>query len=383
MIPFQKPFALDEATANIQRVLESGHTEGDGPMTQRCSRWLADTYGREPFFMMTSCTHALETAMHLLDLAPGDEVILPSFAHPSDANAVLLAGGTVVYAEVEPHHLTLDPERLVRHITSRTRAIVPIHYGGISCRMDAIMAVADQYGLVVVEDCAQSFLTRYKGRLTGTWGQMACFSFHGIKDVVAGEGGALLVNEPAWVSRASRFRQKGTNRDAFTSGLINRYEWTGPGSSYSPAELSMALLASQLSHSDQILQGRRRLFDRYARHFDGVARGENPLLAGASFEEEDDRANGHLFYLLMRDGGQASQLVQALSQAGVDARTHFVPLHESAYGRRFIRPANTFTVEADLGRRLVRLPVYMALTDSEQDRVLETVDAALKALAGP
>ncbi len=345
-------------------------------MSERCRTWLSSRLGSPDVLMMTSCTHALEAAVRLIGIRPQDEVIVPSFCFPSAANAVLLAGGTVVYGEVEPDHLTLDPDRLAIHISDRTRAVIVMHYGGASCDMSRIMALTEPRGIFIIEDCAQSFLTRYRGRLTGTIGHFGCFSFHGTKDIVAGEGGALMVNDARFVVDARRFRQKGTNRDDFSSGKVNRYEWVSPGSSYAPGELQMALLASQLELSDEILQQRRHLFKRYHDHFSNQTRASlyHQVLDSFSSPQPDVEENGHLFFLLFRQSTIADDLVLHLKNNGIDARTHFVPLHESRYGQSFVRPENHFTVEHDIGRRLVRLPLFPSMTESEQDQVMSTID---------
>lgn len=380
MIPFQKAYCLDEARPMIDRVLASGRTEGDGSMTQRCQNWLSNRLEAPDVLMMTSCTHALEEALRLLKLQPDDEVIVPSFAYPSAANAVLLAGARVVFTEVEPVHLTLDPDRLRSSLTPRTRAVIVVHYGGISCDMDRILAITEPAGIMVVEDCAQSFLTRYKGRHTGTIGLFGCLSFHGTKDVVAGEGGALIVNDPRYVHSAHVFRQKGTNRDEFTEGLTAQYEWLSVGSSYSPGELPMALLASQLEICDQIVERRRRLFRRYADHFEihESKSGHGSVLESTSTPMVDCEENGHLFYLLFKHESDAANLICHLRLVGIDARTHFFPMHESRFGKQFIRSANRFETEEAIGRRLVRLPLYADMTDEEQDLVLAAVDDSLR-----
>ncbi|MDD3930619.1 MAG: dTDP-4-amino-4,6-dideoxygalactose transaminase [Eubacteriales bacterium] len=377
-IPFQKPFQLVKADPYIQQVILSGRTEGDGIMTARCRAWLSERLSTDNILMMSSCTQALEASIQLAGLCPGEEVIIPSFSHPSAANAVLLAKGTVVFTEVEPVHLTLDPLSLERHITSRTRAVIVVHYGGISCDMDLIMAIARRHDLVVIEDCAQSFLSQYKQQMTGTIGHFGCFSFHGTKDVVAGEGGALLVNDDRFVQTARTYHQKGTNRNAFENGTVNYYEWVSAGSSCSPGELSMALLLAQLETSEEILNRHCQLFDRYFRHFSDLP--GNPMtsrLLGCSSPRPGCSGNGHLFYLLLQQAEDAENLISFLSVRHIDARNHFVPLHESLFGQQFIRQENQFSTELNIGQRLVRLPVFSDMTDSEQSYVIDTVDQFL------
>jgi len=391
IIPFQKSYRLETARPLFDEVIASGRTEGDGPMTARCQALIASQTSShqvqdaaQSIFLVTSGTAALELAVQALRLQPGDEVIVPSFAYPSATNAVLLAGGTVVYCEVEPVHLTLDPARLPLHITQKTRAVILVHYGGISCDLAPIQAICAAHDLCIIEDCAQSYLSTFQGRPTGTYGTFGCFSFHGTKDVVCGEGGALLVNDPTYLERVRLFRQKGTNRDAYTSGQVAFYDWQSVGSSYAPSELAMALLLSQLELAPEILSRKRHLCDRYVQHFSrlkNTAAYQSLLLSHSTHPEATagpSDGNGHLFYLLFRDATPAEALIRHLAAAGIEARTHFVPLHESPFGRTFIRPANDFRVEKGLGQRLVRLPLYAAMTEFEQDQVLQAVDAFLQ-----
>lgn len=380
MIPFQKPYGLEKALPLLEQVLAGGRTGGDGGMTDQCRDWLLAQMPAADARMTASGTAALEAAFAVMDLSPGDEVILPAYAYPADATAILRAGGVPVYAPVEPVRLTLNPDALPDLITPRTRAVLAVHYGGQCCDMDAILRFAGQHRLLVVEDAAQAFLSRDKGRYAGTMGDFGCFSFHGTKDIVAGEGGALLVNNPRYVQPVLQWCQGGTNREAFTRGQVPRYEWVGPGTSMAPSELAMALLASQLSRAETVTAGRRRLYRVYAAHFaaSAVPEGQpSAVLQGAAQVVDGVEENGHLYWLLLRRGEQADQLRQWLSAKGIDARTHFVPLHESAFGQRFVRPGQQFPLERDIGRRLVRLPLYHGMTDTEQQTVLAAVDAWL------
>ncbi len=386
VIPFQKPYCLEKALPLIEQALASGRTGGEGPMTQQCQSWFSERMPSLETLMTASGTAALEAAFQVMALCPGDEVILPAYAYPADATAILRAGGTPVFAPVEPVSLMLDTAGLSGVLTEKTRAILVIHYGGQCCDMDPILDFARTHHLLVVEDAAQAFLSRYKGRYAGTMGAFGCFSFHGTKDIVAGEGGALLVNEARFVTPARQWCQGGTNRDAFVKGLVERYEWVSPGTSLAPSELSMALLASQLSRADTVVAGRRRLFRVYATHFSEMIDaydGSNavPFVGGAlqccARVLADVEENGHLFWLLLREGAQADRLRHFLSSQGLDARTHFVPLHESRFGQQFLRPGQLFSVERDIGRRLIRLPLFHGMTDREQQTVMAAVDAWL------
>jgi dTDP-4-amino-4,6-dideoxygalactose transaminase len=385
MIPFQKPYGLDKALPLVEQVLLSGMTGGDGPMGQQCRSWISGRMPAAEVLMTSSGTAALEAAFRVMGLSPGDEVILPAHAYPADATAVLLAGGTPVFAPSDPLRLMLDPAALPALLTVRTRALLVIHYGGQCADMEPILSFAREHGLLVVEDAAQAFLSRHMGRYAGTMGDFGCFSFHGTKDVVAGEGGALLVNNSRFLEPLRYWRRNGTNRDAFAAGEVDRYEWVALGSSLAPSELSMALLASQLARADTIVTARRRLFRVYAEHFSsrlGRESASSPLMGCARVLPEVEE-NGHLFWLLLRTGEQAQRLVRSLAARGIDARTHFVPLQESRYGKQYVRIGQTFGVERDLGRRLVRLPLFCGMTDKEQATVTEAVDTWLESEGTP
>ena len=372
---FQKTYGLEDAIENIKHSLLAGSTSGDGPFTERCEHWLQDHLSCEHVFMTSSCTHALEIALRALQLEPEDEVIIPSFSYPSAANAVLLAGGTVVYSEVEPVHLNIDPVCMEEKITAKTKAIIVIHYGGIPCDMNVIMQIAGKHHLWVIEDAAQSFLSQYHNRYAGTIGHFGCFSFHGTKDIIAGEGGALLVNDPQFVKACSTFRNKGTNRDDYLKGLIPFYEWVSVGSSSSPSDILMALLWSQLEKSKEIIDQRRKVFENYQLFFENHSFPHLVSFSKLSAGETTDgtKVNGHLFYLIFKEEQTAKACVAALKQKDIPLYYHFVPLHESEMGKIFIRENNHFDVEEGLGQKLVRLPIYPELTYEMQEHILMTI----------
>lgn len=371
MIPFFKPYGLQNSQKYIEDVITSGHLSGDGKYTLACSKWLKETLEVANVLMTSSCTSALELACSGLELEEGDEVIVPSFTYPSTANAVLQNNGRVVYCEVESKHLTMDPSRLEAHITPRTKAIIVVHYGGVSCDMKPIMALAKPNNLVVIEDAAQGFLGTYEGQALGTIGDMACFSFHGSKDIVAGEGGALIVNNKHYFDQLAIARLKGTNQEAFKNGLVPYYEWIAKGTSSSPSDLLMAVLYGQLELSHDIVSMKVQRFRRYQDYFEEK---NYPQLKSFSTERTQCDPNGHLFYIEFVTSRMAKSFVEFMANKDIHAYTHFIPLHESVMGKNYVRSDNDFRIEKGLGQRLVRLPLYADLDLGDQMIVLSMVE---------
>lgn len=373
---------MEVAKKYIDDVLTSGHLEGDGKYTLKCEEWISREIGASHVFMMTSCTHALESAIRVLGLNGDDEVIMPSFTYPSTANAVVLAGANVVFSEVKEENLTIDETRIEEKITPRTKAIIVVHYGGVPCDMDPIMVIASKYNLVVIEDSAQSFLTKYKDKYTGTIGHLGCFSFHGTKDFVAGEGGAIIVNDPKYKELVEVFRQKGTNRSAFIDGRSEYYEWVHEGSSYSPSELTMAVLYSQLELKDRIISKRHIIYKRYREYMEMISVRYN-LSDRLKYSTTPFKlVNGHLFYLLFTSVNEANAFRIHLAKTGIETRTHFVPLHESQKGKEYVVDANSFVNENNIGQRLVRLPIYPDLQQREQDTIHNAIRHFFKTYKG-
>lgn len=359
MIPFHKPYKLEKSLPYIQEAISIGKLQGDGKYTSLCTSWLQEKLQVNFVKMMNSCTSALECAIQAIGLESGDEVIIPSFTYPSTANAIILAGGTVVYSEVDKETLTLDPKLIESKITPKTKGIIVVHYGGVCCQMNEIMTISKKYDLTVIEDAAQGFLAKYKDNYAGTIADMGCFSFHGTKDVIAGEGGAILVNNPKYLQAVEVFRQKGTNVEGYKKGICDYYEWVDKGSSQSPDELSMAMLYGQLQIAEEIVNMRLERYNIYAKHF------------GRS---EKFAVNGHLFYLLFDTITRASEFKKYVEEEKIEVRTHFVPLHESKMGSQFIRDNNNFIVEEQIGKRLVRLPLYPNLKIDELKYILKVID---------
>jgi len=369
--PFNKPFTIGAELEYITDAVARGHLSGDGHYTKLCHRWLEQTLGAKRALLTHSCTAALEMAAMLCDIQPGDEVIMPSYTFVSTANAFVLRGGVPVFVDIRRDTLNLDEQLIEAAITPKTKAIVPVHYAGVACEMDSIMAIARRHDLRVVEDAAQAVLSDYKGRRPGTIGDLGCLSFHETKNVISGEGGALLVNNPQLVERAEIIREKGTNRSQFFRGEVDKYTWVDIGSSFLPSELIGAFLWAQLEHAEAIIAQRRRLCTVYREGLQDLADAGRLLLPQP--EPEGLAGNGHMFYLFTRTAAERPALLAHLKAAGVHAVFHYVPLHASPAGRRHGRAAGPLPVTEDLAERLVRLPLYYGLGEDGARRVAGAV----------
>ena len=367
-IPFNRPYVGGNELSNIAEAQASGHLSGDGPFTRRCHAWL-ETHNRAGKALLThSCTAALEMAALLAGIAPGDEVVLPSYTFVSTANAFVLRGAVPVFADVRIDTLNLDERLIESAITERTRAIVPVHYAGVACAMDRIGSVAKRHGLLVIEDAAQAIMSSYFGRPAGSFGQLAALSFHATKNIISGEGGALLVNDPSMAARAEVLREKGTNRSQFVRGEVDKYTWVDIGSSYLPSELVAAYLAAQLDHADAITERRLGLWNRYHEAFaplDRQGRLQRPTIPPGC------QHNAHIYYLLLRDAGDRAAFVDFMKAHGIQCVPHYVPLHSSPYGRRVGRAAGELRITSDIADRLVRLPLWPGL-EGQIDLVIDT-----------
>lgn len=362
-IPFNKPFTIGPELEYIADAVARGHLSGDGHYTKLCHRWLEEKLGAKRALLTHSCTAALEMAAMLCDIQPGDEVIMPSYTFVSTANAFVLRGAVPVFVDIRPDTLNLDEELIEAAITSKTRAIVPVHYAGVACDMDVIMAIAQRHRLLVVEDAAQAVLSEYKGRRPGAIGHLGCLSFHETKNVISGEGGALLVNDVALVERAEIIREKGTNRSKFFRGEVDKYTWVDIGSSFLPSELIGAFLWAQLERAETIIARRRQLCAVYREALQDLA--DEGLITLPQVEPEGVSGNGHMFYLMTRTAAERGALLAHLKTAGVHAVFHYVPLHASPAGRKFGRTAGALPVTENLADRLVRLPLFYNLGDDE------------------
>lgn len=368
-IPFNRPYMTGRELGNIAEAHANGHLSGDGPFTRRCHAWLERETGTRKALLTHSCTAALEMSALLMDLAPGDEVIMPSFTFVSTANAFVLRGAVPVFVDVRADTLNIDESLIEAAITPRTRAICVVHYAGVGCEMDAVAAIADRHGILVVEDAAQGILSTYRGKPLGSIGAFGALSFHETKNIISGEGGALLVNDARFVDRAEIIREKGTNRSQFFRGQVDKYTWVDIGSSYLPGEIVAAFLAAQMDEAARVTDERLAIWQRYHEAFAALesrGRVRRPIVPSHC------RHNAHMYYLLLADLDARTRFIAALKDAGVHSVFHYVPLHDSPAGLRFGRASGTLPVTDDASRRLVRLPLW--LPDMDQDRVIEVVE---------
>ncbi|MFY1830056.1 dTDP-4-amino-4,6-dideoxygalactose transaminase [Myxococcus fulvus] len=369
-IPFNRLQMLGDEAKFIEQALANSHLMGDGGFTRKCHALLEQTLGVGRALLTTSCTHALEMAGLLLDLKPGDEVIVPSFTFVSTANAFVLRGARPVFADIRPDTLNLDERKVESLITERTRLIVPVHYAGVGCEMDTLLEIAGRRGVAVVEDNAHGLFGRYRGRALGTFGSFSTLSFHETKNVSCGEGGALLINDPRHVERAEIIREKGTNRSRFFRGMVDKYTWVDVGSSYVMSDLLAAFLYGQLLEHERIQSRRRALWETYHRELAGWAAAQG--VSQPQVPAECEQAY-HMYYLLMPSLEVRTRFIQQLRQQGINAVFHYLPLHVSDMGRTFGGQVGDCPVTESISDRLVRLPFFSTMTEQEQTTVLSAV----------
>lgn len=370
-IRFNYPHQVGTEIDHIREAIESGRLAGDGPYTKKCSEILGVYLGAKNVLLTHSCTAALEMAAILANIEPGDEVIMPSYTFVSTANAFVLRGAVPVFVDIRPDTLNID-ERLIRAaISSRTKAIVPVHYAGVACEMDTILEIARQHGLLVIEDAAQAIGSTYKNQKLGAISDFAAFSFHETKNIVSGEGGALIVNNLQFVERAEIIREKGTDRSRFFRGEVDKYTWIDIGSSYLPSELVAAFLFAQLKHIDEINNRRMTIW----KHYESVLRSlEDDGLISLPVIPSECVHNAHMFYLLTRTHSEQVALLATLKAKGINAVFHYIPLHGTDAGVKFGRTGSTMAITEDLPDRLVRLPLYPGLTEDEVAYVCATIE---------
>lgn len=366
-IPFNLPHMTGKELYYIAESHFNGMLAGDGPFTARCHRWLEERTGTRKALLTHSCTAALEMAALLLDVQPGDEVIMPSFTFVSTANAFVLRGGVPVFVDIRPDTLNLDERLIEDAIGPRTRAIVPVHYAGVACEMDTIMSLAEQHGLKVVEDAAQGMLASYRGKALGSIGHLGAYSFHETKNVISGEGGALLVNDADLVQRAEVIREKGTDRSRFFRGEVDKYTWQEVGSSFLPGELIAAFLWAQLEEAESITRARLANWGRYHEALEPL---ECKGLLRRPIVPDGCEHNAHMYYVLLHPNIDRQAVLGALREWDIGVVSHYVPLHSSPAGRRYGRAVGPMTITEELSGRLVRLPMWIGITESEQQEVI-------------
>ena len=369
-IPFNKPFIVGKELYNIAQAVLESHLSGDGPFTRRCHKWLEEWLGCEKALLTHSCTGALEMAAMLCGIRPGDEIIMPSYTFVSTANAFVLRGGVPVFVDIREDTLNIDESLIEQAITPRTKAIVPVHYAGVSCAMDEIMKIAERHGLFVVEDAAQALLSTYKDRYLGAIGHFGCLSFHETKNIISGEGGALLINDEKFVEQAEILWEKGTNRKQFFRGEVDKYTWVDIGSSFLPSELVGAFLCAQLEQAEKIMDVRNRIFEQYLRLL-------RPLKEKGAIRlpssESGNNSNGHIFYIITRSLEERGRLIDYLKQNGIWSVFHYVPLHSSPAGMKYGRTASDMRVTDNLSDRVLRLPLYYEIREEDVEMVAEHV----------
>jgi dTDP-4-amino-4,6-dideoxygalactose transaminase len=376
-IPFYIPYRAKKEMEYVQDAVANGYISGDGYYTKKVQKMIQEKFGVKKVLMTTSATHALEMAMMLIDLKIGDEVLMPSFTFPSTANAVMLRGGRPVFVEISEATLTMDIEDMVKKITPRTKAIIPVHYGGIGCEMDRIMEIALERGIFVVEDAAQGVNAKYKNRYLGTWGHMGCYSFHGTKNYSCGEGGAILFNsgDDRIQERAEILWQKGTNRTTFMRGEIDQYAWVDIGSSYTPSDILMAFLSAQLEELDSIRERRRLIHQYYMEHLGGLeAEGKVNIMTIPDTCE----SNYHLFYMRFPHSNMRDKIKEKLAIKGIETAFHFIPLHNSPMGRKCVEREGTLKVTERVSSSLLRLPMYTTMGEEELTYVVTHLNAVMK-----
>lgn len=374
-IPFNRPYMTGVEIEYIHDAKQKNMLAGDGWFTKECHRWLESNVGAQKALLTHSCTAALEMAALLIDIQPGDEVIMPSYTFVSTANAFVLRGGVPVFVDIRADTLNIDEAIIDAAITDRTRAIVPVHYAGVACEMDSIMDIARRYSLKVIEDAAQGVMASYKGMPLGGIGDLGAFSFHETKNVISGEGGALLVNRSEYTVPAEIIREKGTDRSRFFRGEVDKYTWQSVGSSFLPGELIAAFLWAQLEEADRITGLRREIWARYnalteSLESDGVLR--RPHIP------DECEHNAHIFYVLLADGIDRKRVLEDMKCSGVHALFHYVPLHSSPAGQRYGRVHGDLIHTNQLSERVIRLPIWIGMSESEQTRVVDALRSAIE-----
>ena len=357
-IPFNRPSVIGKEVSYLREAIRRGQLSGDGYFTNKCNSLIEEISGAKKALLTHSCTAALEMSAILCELKVGDEVIMPSFAFVSSANAVVLRGAVPVFVDIDSDTLNIDPQKLEEVITPKTRAIFVVHYAGFSADMDRLLEIACAHNLIVVEDAAHAVGSTYKGRKCGSLGDLATYSFHETKNIICGEGGALAINNPDMIDRAEIIREKGTNRSQFFRGQVDKYTWVDIGSSFLPGELAASYLCAQLEMASLINTRRQSIFDRYMEAFSDLAEGER---VRSPRWLDECAGNGHMFYLLMKDLDDRTDFIGHMKEAGIITPFHYIPLHSSPAGRQYGHFSGTLSITDNTAERLVRLPIYFDL----------------------
>jgi dTDP-4-amino-4,6-dideoxygalactose transaminase len=370
-IPFNKPFIVGKELSYItQAVIENSHTAGDGPFTKKCEAWLEERLGCRKVLLTHSCTAALEMSAILADIQPGDEIIMPSYTFVSTANSFVLRGGVPVFVDIRPDTLNINEKLIEEAITPQTKAIVPVHYAGVPCEMDIIMDIAQRHKLLVIEDTAQGIMSTYKGRKLGSIGHLGACSFHETKNIISGEGGALLINDEKLIERAEIIREKGTNRSKYSRGQVDKYTWVDIGSSYLPSDIIAAFLYAQMENADQIIAKRNMIYGLYMEAL-------QPLTEKGYIQIpcilNDCSMNGHIFYIVTRSLKERKELALFLLEEGILAVFHYVPLHSSPAGKLYGRTCGKLDVTDMVSNCLLRLPIYYGMTEEDVRKVTDRI----------
>ncbi len=369
-VDFNRPITVGNEFEYMRQAVDNAHISGDGPFTKKCHAFLENALGVTKVLLTTSCTHALDMSAILLDIQPGDEVIIPDFTFVSTVNAFVLRGAIPVFVDVRPDTLNLDESKLEAAITPRTRVIVPVHYAGVGCKMDAIMDIANSHKVIVVEDNAHGLFGKYGNKYLGTFGSIASQSFHETKNFSCGEGGALLINDPLLTERAEIIREKGTNRSRFFRGQVDKYTWVDIGSSYLPSDILAAFLYAQLEQREKIQSHRRRVWEIYQAGLQDWAEANGVQLPTIPIDCEQAY---HMFYMLLPDLESRQKLISFLRERGIYSVFHYLPLHLSDMGRKFGGQPGDCPVTERVSDQLIRLPFHNGLTSSDQEIVIDTI----------
>lgn len=369
MIPFNRPPVGGNELKYIKAAIDNDHICGDGPFTKKCTQWLNKKLNSQVLYT-TSCTHALEMAAWLLCIQPGDEVIMPSYTFASTADAFASRGANIIFVDIRPDTMNIDENKIEDAISAKTKAIVPVHYAGVSCEMDIILDIANKYNLYVVEDAAQAMMSSYKGKALGTFGDFGCFSFHETKNYSMGEGGALCISNNMIYEKAEIIREKGTNRSKFWRGEIDKYTWVDLGSSYLPSELNMAYLYAQLEIADHINAQRLHMWEIY---YQGLKLLAEYGMIDLPFVPENCIHNAHMFYIKTKDIEQRSQLITALKKEGINTAFHYIPLHIAPAGKKYGQFQGDDCNTVRESERILRLPLWYGISEEQVNRVIDAI----------